>query len=135
MNEIASAIYGTLSTGTALTALLAGTTSIYHLQAPDDAILPYVVFSHAGGGADNYTPKERENIVEFVRAYSGVSALSAGSINAQIRNLLHKKTLTVTGYTNFWCQKEEYLENIDNLPNGEKVYMQGDHYRIRIEQN
>lgn len=135
MNELNQAIYSTLSAGTALTALLAGTTSIYHLQAPDNATLPYVVYSLAGGGADNQTPKERENIVEFVRAYSDVSALSAGSINAQVRNLLHKKTLSVSGYTNFWCQKEAHMDNIDNLPSGEKVWMQGDYYRIRIEQS
>jgi hypothetical protein len=134
MNALNTAIYGTLSSGTALTALLAGTTSIYNLQAPDNATLPYVVFSFVGGGADNLTPKERENLLIFVRAYSGSSAAQAGSINAQIRNLLHKKTLSVSGYSNFWCQKETHLENIDNLPSGEKVWMEGDQYRVRLEQ-
>lgn len=134
MNALNTAIYGTLSSGTALTSLLAGTTSIYNLQAPDNATLPYVVFSFVGGGADNLTPKERENLLIFVRAYSGSSAAQAGSINAQIRNLLHKKTLSVSGYSNFWCQKETHLENIDNLPSGEKVWMEGDQYRVRLEQ-
>lgn len=133
MNEINTALYTTLSTGTSLTSLLAGTTSIYHLQAPDNATLPYVVFSHAGGGADNFTPKERENVLEFVRAYSSSGAAQAGSINAQIRNLLHKKTLTVSGYANFWCQKEAHLENIENPTSTEKVWMEGDMYRIKIE--
>lgn len=133
MNEINTALYTTLSAATALTSLLAGTTAIYHLQAPDNATLPYVVFSHVGGGADNFSPKERENVLEFVRAYSGSSAAQAGSINAQIRTVLHKKTLSISGYTNFWCQKEAHLENIDNTTSGEKVWMQGDYYRVRME--
>ena len=132
MNEINSAIYSKLSAGTALTTLLGGT-AIYHLQAPDNANLPYVVFSHAAGGADNRTPKERENVIEFVRAYSNTSPAHAGSINTQVRNILHKQSVTVSGYANFWLQKEEHFENIDNLPSGQKVWMQGDYYRIRIE--
>ena len=132
MNEINAAIYSKLSAATALTTMLGGT-AIYHMQALDNASLPYVVFSHAAGGADNQTPKERENVIEFIRAYSENSAAEAGSINAQIRTLMHKQSITVAGYANFWCQKEAHLENIDNPPSGEKVWMQGDYYRIRLE--
>lgn len=133
MNEINSAVYSKLNSATALTSMLAGTTAIYHMQAPDNATLPYVVFSHAAGGADSMTPKERENVLEFVRAYSDTSAAHAGSINTKIRDTLHKKSITVSGYANFWLQKEIHFENIDNLPTGNKVWMQGDYYRIRLE--
>jgi len=132
MNEINTAIYSKLSAGTALTALLAGTTSIYHLQAPDNATLPYVVFSHAAGGDENQTPIRRKNNLVFVRGYSNVSALAAGSIDAQVDALLHAGTLTVTGWNNFWLCREQDLENIDNLPSGEKVWMAGGYYRLRI---
>lgn len=132
MNEISTAIYSTLSSGTALTALLAGTTSIYHLQAPDEASLPYVVFNIQAGGDENQTPIRRKNLILYVRGYSQTSALAAGSIDAQADALLHGKTLTVTGWHNFWCSREQDLENIDNLPSGEKVWMAGGYYRIRI---
>lgn len=78
MNELGSAIYSKLSAATALTSLLAGTTSIYHLQAPDNATLPYVVFSTQAGGDENQTPIRRKNLLYFIRGYSAVSAGAAG---------------------------------------------------------
>ncbi len=56
MNALETALYNTLSGGTALTALLAGGTaapSIYNQQAPDEAAFPYVVFALQGGGDEN----------------------------------------------------------------------------------
>ena len=132
MNEINQAIYSTLSTATALTSLLAGSTSIYHLQAPDNATLPYVVFSTQAGGDENQTPIRRKNLLYFIRGYSAVSAGAAGSIDAQIDTLLHGKSLTVTGWNNFWLAREQDLENIDNQPSGEKIWMAGGLYRVRI---
>lgn len=133
MNILNQSIYNTLKAGTALTALLPGTTSIYHLQAPDNATLPYVVYSLQAGGDENETPKRRKNYVMYIRAYSKTSAANAGSIDTQVDSLLHGKTLSVSGWANFWCNRETDLENIDNLPSGEKVWMQGGFYRVRLE--
>jgi len=132
MNEISLSIYSTLSAATALTSLLAGTASIYHIQAPDNATLPYVVFSTQAGGDENQTPIRRKNIVLFVRGYSAVSAAAAGSIDAQIDTLLHGKSLTITGWNNFWLAREQDLENIDNQSSTEKVWMAGGLYRARF---
>lgn len=133
MNELNTAIYGTLSGGTALTSLLAGTTSIYHLQAPDNADLPYVVFNIQAGGDENQTPKRRKNYVMYIRAYSETSAANAGSIDAQVDTLLHGKTLSVSGWANFWCNREQDFDMIENLQSGEKIWMQGGLYRVRLE--
>jgi hypothetical protein len=135
MKELNKAIYDKLSAGTALTTLLPGTTSIYHLQAPDFAVLPYVVYSVQAGGDENITPSRMKNMVVYVRAYSAVSALAAGSIDTQIDALLHCGSITMSGWTNFWLHRETDVENIDNLPSGEKVWMEGGFYRTRIEQS
>ncbi len=45
MNALAASIYGTLTGGTALTALLAGTASIYNTVVPQGAAFPYLVFN------------------------------------------------------------------------------------------
>jgi len=135
MNEIGSALYGKLQAGTALTALLAGTTSIYHLQAPDGATLPYVVFSIQAGGDENETPKRRKSLVLYVRGYSDVSSGNAGSIDTQIDTLLHKKDLSVAGWANIYCWRDQDLEMIENAPSGEKVFMRGGFYRLRIEKS
>jgi len=133
MNVINQGIYNTLKAGTALTALLPGTTSIYNMQAPDNSTLPYVVFNLQGGGADPYLPTDAINVLYYIRGYSNISAAAAGSIATQIDALLHGKTITVTGYTNFWCNHESEIERVENPPNGKKIYSCGAYYRIRLD--
>lgn len=133
MNVIDSALYSTLSGGTALTSLLATSASIYHIRAPNIVALPYVVFSLQAGGPENITPSDMGSYVYFIRAYSATSAKAAGDIHAQIKALLHLKTLTVTGYTNYWTVLESELESAEEEPNTAPVYMTGGLYRIKID--
>lgn len=133
MNAVTKGIYDTLKAGTALTALLAGTTSIYNMQAPDSATLPYVIFNHQGGGWDAGLPTDAINVVYYIRGYSKISAAAAGSIATQVDALLQSKTISVTGYTNYWCNHESEFVLVDNLPNGDKVYSSGYYYRIRLD--
>lgn len=134
MNQINKSIYDTLKAGTALTALLAGTTAIYNQQPPDNSTMPYVIFNKMGGGPDNDTPSDSRSYLYFVRAYSQTSAAHAGTIDAQISNLLHRKTLTISGYTNYWTVREsDAPQTVDNLPSGERAYQSGAFYRIKID--
>jgi len=133
MNAISKGIYDTLKAGTALTALLAGTTSIYNMQAPDSATLPYVVFNLQGGGWDANLPTDAINVLYYIRGYTKFSAAAAGSIATQIDALLHGKTITVSGYTNYWCNHESEIEFVENLPSGDKIYNSGYYYRIRLD--
>lgn len=133
MNSVATAIYGKLSAGTALTALLAnGTASIWHLQPPDNEAMPYIIYNLQGGGDENQTPSRMKNLVYFIRGY-GRKNTAAGSIDTQIDALLHGNSITVSGWTNFWLMRETDLELVENLPSGEKAYMQGGFYRIRLD--
>ena len=130
MNAISSAIYTTLQQGTALTALLSGTNSIYKDTA-GTAACPYVVFNLQGGGETNESPNREKDVIYFIRAYTKVSTAAAGNIDTQIDNLLHGKTLSVSSRTNFWTAREAEFENTEILGNGEPVYMAGAFYRIR----
>jgi hypothetical protein len=131
LDATAKALYTTLAGGTALTGLLGGT-AIYDTQAPDGAVLPYVVFSHAGGGPDNRNASNLENDVWFIRAYAAGSLKTAGAIRAQVDALVHKRTLSVNGWRNIWCVRETDLRNIENQPSGARVCMAGGLYRIRL---
>ena len=133
MNLLNAAIYSKLSGTAGITSLLAGTTSIYSLQAPDNAAMPYIVYNIQGGGDENFDAHRTKNIVMFIRAYSKVSEAQAGSIDAQIDTALHKGTISVTGWSNFWTAREEDVTAVDNLPSGQKIWMSGGMYRIRIE--
>ena len=133
MNEVNKAIFEKLQAGTALTALLAGTASIYHLQPPDNTAMPYVIFSLQGGGDENMTPSRMKNTVHFIRGYSSASAATAGSIDTQIDSLFHGGTIGVSGWNTFWLAREAEFEQIENLPSGEKAYMAGAFYRLRMD--
>lgn len=133
LNALNTAIYSTLTGGTALTALLnSGTASIFYQQASDHATLPYVVWSHPAGGPTNDYPHDSRSQLVFIRGYSTTPAL-AGTIDAQISALLHRGTLSVSGYTNWWLARETDLTLIENAPDGTKVYMAGAYYRINLD--
>jgi len=133
MNQVDTAIYSTLTGGTALTSLLASTSSVYHIRAPNVTTFPYVVFSLQGGGPENITPSDLWNVVYFIRAYSATNATAASNIHAEIRKLLHKKTLTISGYTNYWMALETELESAEEIPNATPIFMAGGLYRIRFD--
>lgn len=135
MNALDSAIYSKLQSTSGLTSLLAGTTSIYSVQAPENATLPYVVFNVQGGGDDNETAHRTKNLVVFIRGYAeGMGAKkTAGSIDAAIDTALHLSSFTVSGWSNFWLAREEDLETVENPPSGSPIFMVGGLYRVRIE--
>jgi hypothetical protein len=133
MNALSSSIYSTLTQGTALTALLAGSVSVYKDIAPDNAAYPYVVYNLQGGGEENIMPIRSKDVVYFIRAYSKTSTANAGNIDTQIDALLHGKTLTVSGWNNWWTVREGEIENTEILSNGERVYESGALYRVRLD--
>jgi len=130
LDKTAAALYTTMNGGTALTALLAGTTSIYDTQAPDNATLPFVVFSHQAGGPENVDANALEQNVWYVRVYSSTSAKNATEIFEQVDTLLNRVNITITGYNTIWCAREENVKLLENTPSG-KVWSSGGLYRIR----
>ena len=133
MNELYTALYSRLQGTSAIRSLLAGSTAIYNMQAPNNAAYPFIVFSIQGGGDDNETANRTKNLLLFVRAYSGVSAMQAGSIDAQIDAALHFVPLSVSGWTDFWIAREEDLETVETKPDGNNIYMRGGFYRVRLD--
>ena len=131
-NALNTAIYSTLSSGTALTALLAGTTAIYNMQAPDGATFDYAVWNLQGGGDDNMTAHRTKNLVVFVRGYSSTSAARAGSIDSKIDALLHKQVLSVSGWSNFWLAREEDVATVEVTEAGNTIWMCGGLFRVRM---
>jgi hypothetical protein len=134
MNALDSALYSRLQ-GTAITALLAGTTSLYHIQAPENATLPYIVWNIQGGGDENLDANRTKNLVLFIRAYSENSAATAGSIDAQVDTALHLAPLTVSGWTNIWFAREQDLESVQLEPSGNRFFMAGGLYRVRLDKD
>ena len=135
MNVLNAAIYSKLQSTSAITNLLAGTVSIYHMQAPENAEYPYIVYSQQAGGDENLSQHRVKNTVRFIRAYATGSqgAALAGSIDAQVDAALHLSPLTVSGWTNLWLARETDLEGVENTPSGQQVHMAGGFYRLLVE--
>ena len=133
MKFLNTAIYNRLNGATAVTSLLAGTTSVYALQAPEGATLPYIVWNVQGGGDVNDTSNRLKNLVVFIRAYATTNA-RAGSVDAAIDTALHFVPFTgVTGWTNIWLARETDLETVENPPTGSQVFMNGGLYRAYFD--
>ena len=133
MNALDAGIYSKLQTTSGVTSLLAGTTAIYAVQAPENATLPYIVFNVQGGGDDNLDPRRTKNLVYFIRAYSQVSKAQAGSIDLAVDTALHLQSLTVSGWANYWTAREEDLAAVEYPPNNQPIFMVGGFYRVLIE--
>lgn len=133
MNVLDAAVYSKLQGTTAITSQLSGTTAIYSVQAKDGEALPYIVFNIQGGGDENMDAHRTKNIIMFVRAYSQTSKAQAGSIDSAVDTAIHRQSLTVSGWANFWTARESDLETVQVQPDGQKIYMVGGLYRVRIE--
>lgn len=130
-NSLNAAVFSQLTGGTALINALGGT-AIYWLQAPDNAPLPYVIFSEASGLCENVNPSDLRDMVYFIRAWAQQPA-QAGSLDKLIHDRMHNQTLNVAGYANFWTFRElDAPPLVVTQPNNENVYMAGAHYRIRL---
>jgi hypothetical protein len=133
VNALNAALYGALTGRAPLTALLAGTAAVYFAQAPDEATLPYVVFSYAGGpGHENQSPHQTVDELVFVRGYAAAPAL-AGSIAAQIDAALHGVTLGVSGWANFWTARGQSVSQVEIDSAQQKTWARGAMYRVRLE--
>lgn len=122
---------------TALYSRLGGTataagSAVYFLAAPDDAVLPYIVWDYTADRDENDTPNRTKNDVVYIRAYAATHAV-AGSIDGQIDTLLHMKPLTVTGWGNFWIARENGYSLPETDEAGRKTYMVGSEYRVRLD--
>lgn len=131
-SALKAALYGTISAASSVTSLLAGTASVYHLKAPEGASLAYVVYNVQGGGNVNQTPHEVKNMLLFIRGYSRVDAV-AGSIDDALYALLHRKPISISGWSNLWIARQDDMEGHEIEPTGDSVFMSGGIYRLLAE--
>ena len=132
MNAFAVALYSALTGGTALTALLAGTASIYDSLVPRGSSYPVVVFHLSGGGDANETPRRRKELLYSVKAISELGAKEAGNIDAQIDPLLHEASVSAIGWTNFSLKRESDFSYAETTPEGRNYWHVGGIYRLRF---
>lgn len=132
INAMGSAIYSSLTSGTSVKGLLSGTAAIYHMQAPENTALPFVVFSLQAGGPLNITPSDIRDEVFYVRGYAA-SMATAGKIDKAISAKLHQGSLTVSGYNNVQTKRESDLNFANTDEAGKITFSAGGLYRITLD--
>lgn len=131
-NAVNTAVYGTITATSSITSLLSGTAAVYDTQAPDGAVLPYIVFSIQTETPDNDHGSDTRQVILSVRGFSGTPS-TAGSIDGRLSSLFHRNQFTVAGYVNFWTVRETYVPTVEIEPNGKKIYGRGALYRVRLD--
>jgi len=103
-----AALYTILNNDATLTTYIGA--KVYANQAPEGAALPYLVFYQALGGSENVCPRDTINQVYRVETRRGEAQPStvatALQIHAQVKAVLHNKTLTISGWTNYLMRVE-----------------------------
>ena len=135
-NAIYTALYSKLSGGTALCALVGGTATprIYHSIAPDNATLPYVIFTWAAGGYSSLDSHVTGEGIFRIQAIATTSAKDAGAVAKEVYNLLDRKSLTITGFTSVSLFAEPpHIDMTSLSESGIYYFSSGDDYRLRVE--
>lgn len=133
-NVLNTAIRNRLLGGTALVAALGGS-HIYYGQVPvADYALPYILWSYQAGNLANDTPHIESNQLVYVRAFAAQAA-QAGTLDALVAELLHRTSLTVTGWNVFWLAREQEFQ-LPEPPDkaGITCWQAGAFYRVRLDQ-
>jgi len=130
---LGSALYSRLC-GTALGTLTAGGTaspSVFFEQAPDNQSTPYVVFLYPSELDNNQQSRRLKDVVVRVYGVANSPAV-AGSLDSAIDTLLHRKALTMTGWTNLQLIRENGYQLVSTSESGIRYYTSGADYRAEI---
>jgi hypothetical protein len=125
--DLEDALYATLNVSSATSI----GTGVFNRIAPENQLLPYLVYQWQGGGDENLTPHRSRNPVYYIKGIAETLG-EAGALDAAADALLHQKPITIStgGWTCFWLARESdnaYME-IDTL--GRRIYHSGGIYRI-----
>jgi len=130
MNAEEAAIYAKLAGESSVTDLLATATSIFSAFAPDGSAYPLIIVNFQGGGDINDTPTRAREPVYLIKAISAVSMYQAGQVDDALDAVLHRVTLTVTGWTNYWLAREGDVRYAEVTPENLHYYHSGGLYRL-----
>ena len=139
MNQVAAGLFNKMRVdGTLMTALggVAGNGyKLYHIIAPQDAVMPYISFGQMTntpmGTFKNLTAIENETW--WLNIFSKTGSKDIGEILDALTDVLDDTTLTVTGYTNLVTSRE-FVGNII-YDSDTEIYQLPIRYRVWVDKN
>jgi hypothetical protein len=113
--DLDAAVYGRLTADATVSGIVG--TRVYSQQAPSGASLPYVVFTSASELLSNLQGVNDINAVYRVDAWAD-SRGGAETLAAAVFGAFHQQSVTISGWSNFWCvaeSKQNFVENVDGV--------------------
>jgi len=112
------------------TALKAAVTGMYLTEAPQTAIMPYIVYHLISNVADwTYTEDMENALIQFSIYDNNSSSVNILSIFEKLKTCYDWVTLIVTGYNSIYCKREFNILTREN-----SIWKMDCQYRIEIQQ-
>jgi hypothetical protein len=93
---------------------------------------PYISYYISGGGYENICPDDLLNITMMIEAWALTDKEARQAFEAA-RAAIHKQTLSVDGWRNFWCMAETIHDLPPEIFEGKQYFRAGADFRIRLE--
>jgi hypothetical protein len=138
MKALERGLYSKLTGDGTLMALTATATSVYPDVAPQDAALPFIIFSPSGQSTDEYVLGARafETLDYLVKAVAaGFDPEAANDISERIDALLTNGTVTVAGYTVGMVHRLGRVSYPERGDAGDFFQHRGAVYRFMVDPN
>lgn len=117
MQQVDVALYGRLVAhlGT-LTLGTLGCTGVYRMLAPNEADLPYILFSQQSDAVrHSFSGVEQGSLLYLIKVVDeGLSASRAANIMSAVNTLLEDKPLSMTGWRTLRIRKDSGIEYVEN---------------------
>ena len=126
MKELFTGIYTKFSNDGDLSGVVTG---MYFTEAPQDAVMPYVVFHKISGVPDHTFTEDMENvIIQFNIFDDHSSSTTVNDIYAKLTALFDWCTLTVAGWNSIYMKRE-----LDNLTRDNDIWNYFAQFRLEIQ--
>ena len=110
-------------------ALKAAITGFYFTEAPQDAVMPYVVYNLVSNVPDwTYTEDMENSLIQFSIFDNNSSSTTINDIYAKLTALFNWCSLSVTGYSHIYMKREFNI-----LTRGNDIWKYVIQYRNEIQ--
>ena len=126
MQVLFTGLYNKYLSNAALKAVITG---FYFTEAPQDAVMPYVVYHKISGVPDYTYTEDMENvIIQFNIFDEHSSSTTINDIYTKLTALFDWSTLTVAGWNSIYMKRELY-----NLTRDNDIWNYFVQYRLEIQ--
>jgi len=126
MQALFTGLYNKYNGDTDLKAIITG---FYFTEAPQDAVMPYVVYHKISGVPDYTFTEDMENvIIQFNIFDDHSSSTTVNDIYAKLTTLFDWCSLTVAGWNSIYMKRE-----LDNLNRSNDIWNYFVQYRLEIQ--